>query len=309
MKTGPVRYGVSVALLATVLFVSGCSADKPKEPSATATSETPEPAYDGSQEPAATVLALVPDEARTLTVTDFDRVRAELGMDDLSDGSTPEELAQFWQRAVAERPLLTDGLLRPDEQQLANRYGFTQIDVAWEAHFFGADDHELGWVLRFRDDTDMSKVGAAVTDGSGPLAGSLIAPDERLVSSGATTDPAQSWAADPEIVAQVGLPANATYVARDCTPSSEGEGGTADLDDLGTWSVQFQGSLATAWLGAGRQDLFTRMHLGEDEPAFAEAFEGGVADPRTGRIGYVMTAPAAAAKLALDRQLPFATCA
>jgi hypothetical protein len=300
-----VRYGVPLSLLAAVLLVSGCSDDKPEEHTATAASERPDPAYDGSGEPAAAVLALVPEEAQTLTVTDFDQVRAELGMDGLSDASTPVELASFWQRAVTERPLLTDGLLRPDDQQLAKRYGFTQIDVAWEAHFFGADDQELGWVLEFRDDTDMGKVGEAVNDGFGPLSGALVDPDERLVSSGATTDPTESWAADPEIVARVGEPADATYVARDCLP----EDLTADVDDLGTWSAQFQGSLVTAWLGEGRNDLFTRMHLGDSEPAFAEAYDGGVADPRTGRIGYVMTDPVAAAKLALERRLPFATCA
>jgi hypothetical protein len=103
------------------------------------------------------------------------------------------------------------------------------------------------------------------------------------------------------------MPANATYVARECTPSSA-EGATADVDELGTWSVQFEGSLVTARFGEGRQDLFTRMRLGDGEPAFSEAYAGGAADPATGRIGYVMTDPAAAAELALDHELPFATC-
>ena len=44
-------------------------------------------------------------------------------------------------------------------------------------------------------------------------------------------------------------------------------------------------------------------------PAFAEAYDGGVADPITGRIGYVMTDPAAAAAMALASELPFAACA
>ena len=51
------------------------------------------------------------------------------------------------------------------------------------------------------------------------------------------------------------------------------------------------------------------MRLGAAEPGFAEAYDGGVADPRTGRIGYVMTDPPAAARLALGHRLPFATCA
>ena len=35
---------------------------------------------------------------------------------------------------------------------------------------------------------------------------------------------------------------------------------------------------------------------------------GSETDPLTGRIGYVMTDPAAAAALALDQDLPFAAC-
>jgi hypothetical protein len=103
----------------------------------------------------------------------------------------------------------------------------------------------------------------------------------------------------------VGLPANSTYVSRACVPAGTG----GDLDDLGMYSIQFEGSLATARLGADRQDLFARMRLGESEPTFAAAYDGGVADPLTGRIGYVMTDAAIAARLALEHHLPFATCA
>ena len=56
-------------------------------------------------------------------------------------------------------------------------------------------------------------------------------------------------------------------------------------------------------------DLFTRMRMGEAVPAFGAAFEGGVADPRTGRIGFVMTDPPAAAAMAMAQALPFAACA
>jgi hypothetical protein len=77
-------------------------------------------------------------------------------MDRLTAQSTSEEVAAFWQRAETERPLLSAGMLRPADQKLATAYGFTQLDVAWEAHFHGADDREAGWVLRFRDGTDMA---------------------------------------------------------------------------------------------------------------------------------------------------------
>jgi hypothetical protein len=99
-------------------------------------------------------------------------------------------------------------------------------------------------------------------------------------------------------------PANATFLSRSCTDA----GSHDDLEELGTYAVQFQGSLVTARLGAARSDLFTRMRMGEDQPAFAAAYAGGVADPSTGRIGYVMADPVVAAQLALQRELPFAIC-
>ena len=195
-------------------------------------------------------------------------------------------------------------MLRPADRQLATTYGFTQLDVAWEAHFYGADDQEAGWVLRFRDGTDMAKVSAATEDPASPLSGGDVDAAEHLVSSGTTDDPAQSWAADPDTEELVGPPANSTYVSRDCVAA----GTSGDVDDLGAFSIQFEGSLVTARLGEDRQDLFARMRLGKSEPTFTAAYDGGVADPLTGRIGYVMTDPAAAADLALEHRLPFATC-
>jgi hypothetical protein len=102
----------------------------------------------------------------------------------------------------------------------------------------------------------------------------------------------------------VGLPANATYVSRECVCAS----GSEDVDDLGAYSIQFEGSLVTARLDPTRQDLFARMRLGEEEATFTATYDGGVADPVTGRIGYVMTDPASAARLAPEHQLPFAAC-
>jgi hypothetical protein len=300
------RYGVSVALVVSVLVVSGCSDEEPEHAApAPAPSQSRAPAYDATLEPAAAVLSLLPEDAETVTVTDFDRVRLELGMGELTDQSPPQDVATFWQRATAELPLLSPGMLRPADQRLAAAYGFTQLDVAWEAHFYGADDREAGWVLRFRDSADMSTVMAATKDPAGTLSGGDVDAAERLVSSGTTDDPAHSWAADPGNLDLVGLPANSTYVSRACVDQEPGD----DLDELAAYSIQFEGSLVTARLGEGRQDLFARMRLGEQEPDFAAAYDGGVADPLTGRIGYVMTDPAAAAGLALEHDLPFAACA
>jgi hypothetical protein len=308
-----VRYGVSFALLCAVLVAGGCSDDAP-EPAATTHTATASvaPAYDESLEPSAAVLALVPEAAQTLTVTDFDQVRAELGLGELSDGSTPEEVAGFWQRADSERPLLSKGMLRPADPQLAAAYGFTQLDVAWEAHFADADGRELGWVLRFRDGTDMAKVAAAAqapSSGGNPLAGAEVDAAAHLATSGTASEPGQSWSAEPELAELVGAPANSTFVARSCIDGAAAGAATEDVEELGAYSVQFQGTVVTARLGEGRHDLFARMRLGEQEPTFAAAYDGGVADPLTGRIGYVMSDPAAAAQLAEQQDLPFATCA
>jgi hypothetical protein len=267
-----VRHGVCGTLLAALVVASGCADLEPQAAPPLVVREAPARAYDATLSPAAAVLALVPEAAATLTVTDFAQLQKELGVE-LTDGSTPEAVSAFWRRAAAERPMLTTGMLRPADHGLAASYGFTQVDVAWEAHFYDRDDQELGWVLRFRDGTDMA----------------------------------------PEAVSLAGPAANATYVARGCTPSSGAASsavtGEQDIDALAGYGIEFDGGLVTARLGRDRTDLFTRMRLGETDPAFAAAYDGGAADPRTGRIGYVMTDPAAAARLALHHDLPFASCA
>ena len=65
-------------------MVSGCSDDEPEQaaPAAAAVASA-KPAYDGRLEPSAAVLALVPGGRETLTVTDFDQVRLELGLPEL----------------------------------------------------------------------------------------------------------------------------------------------------------------------------------------------------------------------------------
>jgi hypothetical protein len=195
-------------------------------------------------------------------------------------------------------------MLRPDEPRLTKRFGLSQLDVAWEAHFHDDLGDDVGFVLAFRDGTDMGAVGRAVDAGLAGLERATLDADHGLLTSGTTDDADESWAADPSLRPLVGPPANATYVARGCVD----EPGAVDLDDLEAYSVQFEGILATARLGAQRMDLFTRMRMGEGVLDFEAAYDGGVADPPTGRIGYVMTDPAAAAALALAGKLPFAAC-
>ena len=54
-------------------------------------------------------------------------------------------------------------MLRPIEPQLRKEHGLSQLDVAWEAHFF--DARTSGFVLAFRDGTDMAAVQDAVDAG------------------------------------------------------------------------------------------------------------------------------------------------
>lgn len=300
------KLGVLSAVLLTVLTVGGCADDPPKPPKQATPAPPVVPSYDPELEPAAAVLALVPEDVTTVTVTDFEQVRLQLGQPEVGQSAGTTARAAFWQRADTERPLLSKGMLRPAEASLESRYGFGQVDVAWEAHLFDARGDEAGWVVALQPGTDMDAVQKAVRAGAGPLKGGQVDAELGLVTRGTTTDAARSWAADPETLDLVGLPANATYLHRGCLDDTTTV--AAGLDELDAFALQFEGTLATARLGAGRQDLFTRMRLSTAVPEFAEAYAGGAADPRTGRIGFQMADPPTAAELALERRLPFAVC-
>lgn len=325
---GPVTSPV-VALVALVaLGVAGCTAEESapapaaplEEPTASAPME-----YDASLASATAVLPLVPADATTLAVTDFEQVRLVLGASLLTSESPAGERSRFWRQAEQQAPLLSSGLLRPVETRLLRDYGFGQDDVRWEASFAGAGGE--GWVLALRDDLDLAGVQRAVADGVGPLAGASVDAEARLVSVGAATDAESSWAADPEVVTLVSpATASATYVDRECVPFATAFGADvedelaaspaadlAELEPLEAWSLSFGGSLATVRLGAQRVDVFERMRLADTmpatEPDFATGFTDGVADPFGGRIGFEMPDPSVAAVLTNQRSLPFAVCA
>ena len=291
-------------MLTAVVVLSGCSEEAKILPPEADEVEVVTPTFDGSLESAAAVLPLVPDDVVTLTVTDFEQVRTQMGLADLTTKDPRKDRDAFWARAEAERPLLSTGMLRPIEPKLRQQYGLSQLDVAWEAHLYDGAGDEVGFVLAFRDGTDLAAVGRAVDAGFAALEGATVDTAHGLVTSGTTDDGNESWAADETVRSMVGLPANATYLSRACVDQP----GAVDLDELEAYSVQFEGTLATARLGEDRMDLFTRLRMGEGVPEFEAAYEGGVADPLTGRIGYQMTDPAAAAALALAGKLPFAAC-
>lgn len=299
-----VRGVVAQALGAAVVLSLGsaCSGDEDPFVTAPTASASPVSSYDGALEAAAAVLPLVPEAATTLAVTDFEEVKAQLGVASVVGTSPQAQQDELWRTADKVAPLLSRGLLRPVQARVA-QHGFTQADVLWEAHFSGP---ATGWVMRLRDGVDPAAVTAAVEAGIGPLRGATVLPDLQLVVSGTTADGDASWADLPEVVSLVGREMSATYVQRGCLP---GDTGGLRLEELAAYAVEFASTLATAQLGQGRGDLFDRLAVGEALPSFASVFTQGVADPSSGRIGYRMSDPAQAADLALRGRLPFAVCA
>lgn len=298
------RLTMLLATAATLALVAGCS-DSIPPPDA---DEAPTPAVtasptDDAAPPASAVLPYVPGSTAVVTVTDFERIALQLGVE-LSSALPPAQRADFWRRATTGTAALSQGVLRPVEGDLLTRFGFGAEDVTWEAQFYDADGTETGYALAFRDGTDLGAVQKAIDARVGALTGGQLV-DGGVVVVGPLPDVADSWAGQPELAALVGPPANSVYLQRGCVPAPPG---TPRLQDLTAYSVSFEGGLATARLGTGRDDLFTRVHLGDADRDFRAAFAQGVADPLTGRIGYQLTDPVAGAQLALRQALPFASC-
>ena len=304
-----------VALVAT-----GCSdSNDPVYPEEVDTSAM-STAYDPTLEPSAAALALVPAEATTLEVTDFDQLRLSLGFGSLDHESPAPERERFW-RALSGAAALSTGLLRPDAEEL-DAYDFGQDDVAWEATYAGGAE---GWVIALHDDAPVAQVERAIRDGAGPLAGAVLDTELLLVTSSAPPEGEDSWAALEEVVGLVGQAANATYVERSCLPFDTvfGDGTEARLaegpraalealDPLESFSIALGADLATVRLGEGRADAFDRLRLADVMPAirpeFGAGFARGVADPSSGRLGYDLQRPTVATELITDQHLPFAVC-
>lgn len=269
-----------------MVVVSGCgghdtetSVRRPQSASPSVT-----PSYDAALPPVQAVLALVPHAATTLTLTDFDQVRAQLG------GVT----RGFWRQAARQAPLLTTGILRG-----AGTGPLTQDDIAWEAHYSGGGTD--GWIAAFHVGVDLSQV-------THQLHGATV--DGRVVTSQTLSASDPRWTGLSGLSDLVGPEAEATYVERGCLPGDTGtNAGGQRLQPLTAYAVSFGAHLATAYLGRGRTDLFTRLRLGDAIPSFTADYTGGVADPSSGRIGFTMTDAADAAQQALRHKLPFAVCA
>jgi hypothetical protein len=326
------RARVSVVLPAALLLAlaSGCggtpSAPDRAQPTPSATIPSAlelaedEPARDPRQ-----ALALVPDSATVLTITDYDAIRARLGVNELTSDSLQADRTAFWEEAGRESVMLTDGLLRADNSVFMLDHGFTQDDVDWEAHFSGPD--RAGYAVAFRPDLDMSLVRGALKEKA--LAGAKVLAGEHLLVKGVAHDGDPVWAMDEGLRTLTEAGAESTYLRRGCVPVQDALGADATVEDqdalvdiadptylrpLEAFSVSFGDQVATARLGRDRTDLHERAHLVGLWPdtggiGLQEGFEGlAVADPSTGRIGLRVVDPLAAAALTLGEMLPFAVC-
>lgn len=318
------KSGVVSAVLGCALLLTACSEEPELIPQAPFGGEPAPVVFDPTLEPAAAVMALVPEAASALIVTDFAELRLQLEQSELTSESKASERRKFWRVANREAVLFSGGLLRPLDKRLRRKYGFTQDDVDWEARF--ALPTGEGWVLKLREDLDLQGVEEAVAAGEGPLAGADVDAVNSLVSVGTTSTPSGSWAADPDRFGLVGQRASATYVDTTCVPydvafTGEDESDlapapasdVAGLDELGPFSVSYGSALVTVRLGVVRNDVFDRARLPDilprTDPEFALGYLDPVADPSGGRIGYRLGDPAVAESLARQRRLPFAVCA
>lgn len=294
-------------LLIGAAALTGCTSSSPapqgQEPAAPQATLTVSP---DDTTPAQRALAHVPGAVTAVTVTDFDRAALQLGLEELSSDLPQRERNDFWDRARRQTAILSDGLLRPVGPQLLRDHSFAQEDVGWEARLFDDQGQEVGWILGLHTIIDPRAVQKAVDAGVGPLADAVVDVDAGLVLSGAAVDATDPWGDDDPTGMLVTGNAVGTYVERGCVPAPAGASG---LEPLAAYSVALEGTLATVRLGTDRQDLFARIALAAEDEQVTKAFEGGVADPGSGRIGYRLTDPVAAAELTLRRALPFAACA
>jgi hypothetical protein len=361
-RPGPFPAVVTL-VMAPLLALTGCarSADEPGRDPGTTTSAAPSPApsTDGAPTtapapstsspapvttpppvavaPALNALAATPEGATHLTVTDFDALRARLGVPDLSSEDLMTDRLEFWRRVPTSTVLLTDGLLREDNSLFDLRYGFTQDDVDWEAHWAG---ERSGFVLGLRPDLDLAPVERAVADAVPVLAGAEVLRDLSAVRGGDVAGE-RAWLDDAGLVELAHVEAESLLVRRGCVPFLDALGVDATVEDLdplladhdvtGLLEVEavalaFTGTRATVRLlypaGVGEQevldDLGARVALAADWPVVESiGFPDGFAvdraevlgpDGRVGEVAYPVTNPTAAANLALADLVPLGVC-
>lgn len=301
------------------LLLSGCGARAEQErgeapPSAEASPQQAE----RDATPVDTALTFASPTADTVTVTDWDAIRARLDVPEMTSEDPITDRNAFWERVRTEAVTLTAGELSAQASRFELDAGFTRDDVDWEAHWTGPDGP--GWVVAMRPDLDMSLVRKATRDGLLPADARI---DGRLViANGAQSN---GWSEAASLVE--GEP-EATYLRRGCAPLRDALGPDATVEDqdallakhdiealgeLEQYAVTFAGDTATARLGDDRDDLQERAELGDDWPrtgpiGWPDAFGDGTANPGTGSIELTVRNEVAATGVTLNGELPFAVC-
>ncbi|WP_165820960.1 hypothetical protein [Nocardioides gansuensis] len=324
-----------LASAAVLLGAAACGGEPELRPAPVV--PTPEPtiaAYDAktAQPAAEAALSLVPADAAVVTVTDFDESRAQLGVPDLTSDDLMTDRSAYWEQAPRTTVLLAGGMLREDSSELWLDHGFTQDDVDWEARFTTPEG--AGWILGFRPDLDMARVAGAVKAGVAGLGGAEVDRKRHLVSVGMAEAGEDTWGERPGISELVpDAAAESAYYRAGCVPLGDVLGPDAGVEDqdavlaahdvahfggLEAFSISFVDGKATARLGLDRTDVFARAALVKSMSSttgpmsgsigWADGFTRQVSDPSTGRIGWDVADPAAAATLVLTDVLPFAVC-
>ncbi|USQ75939.1 hypothetical protein [Ornithinimicrobium cryptoxanthini] len=282
-------------------------------------------------------LLATPAEATHLTVTDYDAIRARLGVPDLTSEDLMTDRLEFWRAAEASSVLLTDGLLREENSRYDLTYDFTQDDVDAEVRWTGPDGS--GLLLALRPDLDLDLVQAAIDDDAPGLAEATLDRATSTVLQGAGAEGV--WATSSHsATARVGdVAAESLIVRNGCVPFVDALGVDATVDDqdellaahdveglleVDAVAIAFTGQRATVRLaypvGTDRAaiegDLAARLALAEDWPTtetigFSDGFDrGSVAgvDLEIGEVQYAVTNPVAAANLALADLVPLGVC-
>jgi len=309
----------TLAALLALSSVAGCGGD---DPVITSTTVSPTAKPELPENGPLSALTLVPQSATTLTLTDWDAIRARFGVPEMTSDDLMSDRMVFWEQVDTEAVLLAEGQLRADNSTYELDYGFTQDDVDWEAHFTGPAG--AGWVLGLRPDLPLDGVRDAIDHG--PLTGAAL--EGHLVIDGEAADGEETWADDATWIGLTDPAAESAYFSRGCVDLADALGPDATVDDqagvqekhhvenfseLTAWTIAYADGVATARLGPERGDLIERAHLGDDWPTtgsigFADGFTDMVDDPISGRIGYHVVHPHAAATLTLAEELPFAVC-
>jgi hypothetical protein len=167
-----------------VAFAAACTSDPqpPRTLADTHADDADEARLGGNQPSSSTpvddtalglALASVPPSVLYASFTDLTEVKERLGYAGVDSSSPVGERFAFWEAARADGTLLTGTRLLDDTSMMADEYGWTADDVAWEIDFSGNEtgctedmicDPSGGSVLGLRPDLDTRVVVGSLAD-------------------------------------------------------------------------------------------------------------------------------------------------